>query len=173
MEIEKVIGSGDMGFGKVSRISLIAALTGFATASFIFGLWILGILILIPTALTLSVIPVDIDDSSGNKKLYLRMAEAFDPRLKEWNRYETLYEKEKNAIYKNMVDKIDNKSLSKAFYGNKEYSVVVKETKKDSLGNREEYRLKFKGNRWSLVHVEIKSEIEVWRQARISALKIK
>lgn len=175
MELEKVIGSGKMYVSPVGRLTPAGLLLVSSVVALSFGLGLLGLGLIAGSAVaTMFGLQLSGDTVSRNiRGRYLKLAEEFTPGLQNWNQYQLLYEDEQNAVLNKALHALDAKSMKKAIFWGKEYSAAVAEKDRDEFGGYTEYRLKFKGQNWQLVMVRVPSDVEMWKKARRSALKIK
>lgn len=175
MEIENVQASGKTSVSLALRLAGPAALIGLGTIFAVNGILIGGVIAtVLATAIAFFFLPVRGHDfSSKMDNAYFDLIEDMHPKLNYWRRYDSLYADDLNAVLGNMYKLFDQKSIDKAILLGKTYSVDIHETRKDSFGGYTKYRLTFKGKQWSLSQVRVPSEIELWRDARLAATKIK
>lgn len=175
MEIEKVQASGKTPVSLALRLTGPAVLLGLGTVFAVNGLMLGGVVgTVLAAAIAFFFLPVRSHDfSSKMDNAYLDLVEDSHPRLNYWRRYENLYVDEINTVLDKMYKCFDQKSIDKAILLGKTYSVDLLESRKDSFGGYTKHRLTFKGKQWSLDEVRVPSEIELWRDARLAATKIK
>lgn len=175
MELEKVLGTGKMHFSLFERLIPAGLLLGSSVVALSFGLGLLGLGLIagfgVASLLGLQLTGNTVDNNIRGR--YLQLAEEFTPNLRHWNQYQLLYEAEKNEVINKALRVLDERSMKKAIFLGKEYSAAVAEKDRDEFDGYTEYRLKFKGKDWQLVTVRVPSDVEMWKNARQSAMKIK